>query len=198
MSPAARSNWYRSLDDAIDRAHGFLFAQAEEEFAETRHDMTFPRAAGFSSLRERQSSDVFARAVLGSVLAEIADLDPERSERSIALRRIARREADYVASKKMRRCEGGWSYFPDLPELPPDADSLAAALSLFSRAAPEHVELCRRPIDLVLAGARPDGAFETWIIAPADPSAVRERMEWGVRCCWGTDVDLEVVAHFYN
>jgi len=185
------------IERAIDRASEFLLLQAQKEFSEARHDMTFPHAAGFSGASEQQSSDVFARATLGSLVHDIATADPLNGS-SGELFGVARREADYIAARKLQRCHGGWSYFPDLPELPPDADSLAAALSLFARAAPEYVELCRAPIEMVLAGAKTDGSFETWVIAPDDPAPIRERMEWGVRWCWGIGADVDVIANFYR
>jgi len=187
----------RTLDSAIDRGIDFLLAQAEADFAEARHEMTFPHAAGFSGACERQSTDVFARAVLSGVICDILDVEGGDG-RSRELRRVARREAAYVAGRKLAHCEGGWSYFPDLPELPPDADSLAAALSLFARIAPAHVELCRRSVDMVLEGARPDGSFETWIMPPDDGSSLRTHMERGVRYYWGSGTDIDVVAHFYH
>ena len=52
------------------------------------------------------------------------------------LQEIAHREARYVAQATLKGRAGGWSYFPDLPELPPDLDSLSAALHLFARVAP--------------------------------------------------------------
>jgi squalene-hopene/tetraprenyl-beta-curcumene cyclase len=185
------------IERAIDLAADFLLRQAQSEFSGARHEMTFPHAAGFSGSTERQLSDVFARSTLGSLIYDIAESDTLNSA-SPEFFRIARREADYIAGRKLQRCHGGWSYFPDLPELPPDADSLAAALLLFARAAPEYVELCRAPIELVLAGARPDGSFETWVIAPNDPKPIRERMEWGVRWCWGVGADVDVIANFYG
>lgn len=192
------SGYYASaaqVDGALGRASAYILGQAGGEFAEARHEMVFSRAAGFSGSSERQSSDIFARATLAHLFLDIAGY--VHSELAAELRTIARREAYYIAHTKVANRAGGWSYFPDLPELPPDADSLAAALSLFVRIAPEYTSLCREPVELVLAGADPDGAFETWIVAPADAPPDRERMEWAIRNCWGTGADPDVLAHFY-
>lgn len=184
--------------EAIERAKDFLLAQAEQSFAETRHAMSFPRWAGFRAMSEQQSSDVFARAVLGGVLLDIADLAHDAPAFQADLRAIARREADYVASAKLADRAGGWSYFPGLPELPPDLDSLAAALALFARVSPEHVALCEEPIALALAQMADDGSIQTWLVAPSDPAHLRAAMDWGVRACWGRGADPEVCARFYH
>jgi len=184
------------LDGALERAWAYLFAQADQQFAEVRHEMIFSRAAGFTGFIEKQSSDVFPRATLANLLLDIAGL-VRSAELQAPLRAIARREAEYIARAKVLDRAGGWSYFPELPELPPDADSLAAALSLFVRIAPEYVELCREPVELVLANASADGSFETWIVAPTDTPSDRARMRWAIQNCWGTGADLDVLAHLY-
>jgi squalene-hopene/tetraprenyl-beta-curcumene cyclase len=181
-----------ALATACDAARAYLLAQVDAHFLEVRHTMGFPRAAGFSGASDMQSSDVFARAVLAGVLLDIADLAEQWAP---TMREIGRREARYVAEAKLRDRAGGWSYFPGLPELPPDADSLAAALALFTRIAPEHTALCVEPLDLALAAAREDGSFETWIVAPRDGPAERAAMTRGIELFWGRASDVEVVAH---
>jgi squalene-hopene/tetraprenyl-beta-curcumene cyclase len=180
----------------MERASAFLLLQAEQQFAEVRHVMKFSRAAGFTGTSEEQSGDIFARATLAHLLLDIAGLT-ETAELASALRGIAQREAQYIADAKIVNRAGGWSYFPDLPELPPDADSLAAALSLFVRIAPEYTPLCRQPVELVLAGANADGSFETWIVAPEDAPFDRARMQWAMQNCWGGGADPDVLAHLY-
>jgi len=181
---------------ALERASAYLLAEAERQFSEARHEMNFSRAGGFTGSSERQSSDIFARATLANLFLDIAGWMQEE-ELSAAFRATARREAEYLARAKIPNRAGGWSYFPDLPELPPDADSLAAVLSLFVRIAPKYIELCQEPVALVLAGAAVDGSFETWIVAPTDAPSDCARMRWAIRNCWGTGADPDVLAHFY-
>jgi len=183
------------LDEAIDRAGEFLSSQAELGFADARHEMSFPRWAGFTAASERQCSDVFARAVLGSVLVDIAELEGEAGDGRFT--RLARREADHVAEHRLRDRPGGWSYFPGLPELPPDLDSLGAALHLFARARPQHVSLCAEPVRWVLENFAADGSVSTWIIAPTCSPSDRSTMERGVRRYWGATTDVEVCARFF-
>jgi squalene-hopene/tetraprenyl-beta-curcumene cyclase len=114
------------------------------------------------------------------------------------LRQIARREADYLATAKLSDRHGGWSYFPELPELPPDLDSLSAVISLFARVAPVHLPLCQEALELALSGLRADGAIGTWLISPRDTQSARRRMQRGVRSLWGDGIDVDVVVNFYT
>lgn len=182
--------------EAIDLAAACLLAEADRQFAETCHTMMFSHAAGFTGETEIQSGDIFSRATLGNLFAEIAHIGREFPW-SADFNAIARREAGYIAGAKLRDRSGGWSYFPNLPELPPDADSLAAALSLFVQAAPEHVTLCRDAVAHILAGVQEDGSFETWIVCTADRPEDRARMQWAIATFWGSGVDPDVLAHFY-
>jgi len=181
---------------AISRARSYLLDHAEQQFVETRHVMRFPHAAGFSGLREEQASDVFTRAVLASVLFDIAELEIDVTFKA-RLFDIVQREADHVARARLSDRSGGWSYFPELPELPPDADSLSAAIQLFARAAPHHAPLCDEPISLALNNVRPDASLSTWIIGAKDAPAQRAIMEHGVNHYWGNGADVDVCANFY-
>lgn len=182
------------LDTSISMGQGYLIAQADAEFAEARHEMVFPRWAGFRSRIEHQSSDIFARAVLASLCLDLAEIaiDPQRA----AWIEIARREADYVAGARLANRDGGWSYFPELPELPPDLDSLAAVLHLFSRIAPQHLPLCDDPIGWALADQAADGSLKTWIVAPTNPPEQKKLMQRGIKRFWGNAIDVEVCARF--
>jgi squalene-hopene/tetraprenyl-beta-curcumene cyclase len=184
-------------NEAIQLASSWLLGEADRQFAETQHKMRFSRAAGFSAASECQSSDIFARATLGNLFVDIASFG-QRYEWTSAFLAIARHEAEYVAQSKVSSRLGGWSYFPGLPELPPDADSLAAALSLFVRIAPHNIALCREAVELVLAAMHPDGSFETWIVAPTDTPMDRAKMQWAIQNYWGTGTDVDVLAHFYH
>lgn len=188
---------FPDIRTAVMRAKQYLLAQARQDFAETRHEMYFPLQAGFGGEKERHSSDVFARAVLACILLDIIDLDAEDEAYTATLRAIVRREADYVAQAKLRDRAGGWSYFPDLPDLPPDLDSLAAALRLFVRAAPQYISLCQEPLQLALNNLQSDGCLETWIIAPQDHPELQHMMQKGIKRFWGGGVHLDVCAHFF-
>ncbi|HSM15620.1 MAG TPA: prenyltransferase/squalene oxidase repeat-containing protein [Gemmatimonadales bacterium] len=184
------------LENAISRGRDYLLAQADREFDEAAHEMRFPRRAGFRARQDLQRGDVFVRATLASICLDLAELDAEACGRS--WHEIASREADYVAESKLTDRAGGWSYFPNLPELPPDTDSLAVALRLFSRVAPHHLPLCDEPVRLALAEQRPDGSLPTWIIGETDPQAGRRSMRRGITRYWGSGADVDVCARLFT
>jgi squalene-hopene/tetraprenyl-beta-curcumene cyclase len=157
--------------------------------------MTFPRWGGFSG-PERQASDQFARCIVALALLDAAEALPGRPEVSQALRGVARDEAELLAERRLQDRQGGWSYFPELPELPPDLDSLSAALALFARVAPAHLALCDGPVELALQQQRADGSCPIWLIHPEDPGAARERMQRSVQLHWGDTPDVDVNARF--
>jgi len=182
---------------SFEAACSFLLEQAEKDFEETRHTMVFPHAAGFTGASEEQSSEAFTRSILARVLLDIGALGGIEHPLLRVLPDVIEREARQVAAARLCDREGGWSYFPDLPELPPDVDSLAAAALLFARASPQHIHLCARPIELVIDGLRSDGGIGTWIISPNDPHPAHLTMKRGIELYWGDTVDVEVCANFF-
>jgi squalene-hopene/tetraprenyl-beta-curcumene cyclase len=186
------------IDQAITKAAHFLLAEAGKGFPEACHRMRFPHVGGFTGDKEVQQGDLFARAVLGRICADLARQASGVFDFSEPLGRIATREADYLAQGKAPDRAGGWSYFPGLPELPPDLDSLAAAIRLFVACAPHYLHLCEEPVALALG--RPGGVRglpSTWIIAPNDPPAAQEAMTRGISLFWGEGVDIDPLAHFF-
>lgn len=180
-------------DTNVSRAEAYLLAQSRLGFAEAAHKMTFPMRVGFHLRRELQIGDIFARAVLATVCADIAEFTDEQQDTWLE---VARQEATYVANSRLKDRDGGWSYFPGLHELPPDLDSLGAALHLFGRVAPIYLPLCDNPIRWALAGQEPNGALSTWIIAPTNTRAQNRRMQRGIKRYWGDTMDIGVCARF--
>ena len=133
--------------------------------------------------------------MLAGVLLDIAALE-EDSERRGQWEALARREAVYVAAARLPDRHGGWSYFPTLAELPPDLDSLGAAMTLFGRAAWEHLPACMEAAALALSGRRADGGIRTWLISPLDPPRARTVTQRGVQRFWGEDVSVDACARF--
>ncbi len=181
--------------EALARGWGFLRQQAEAGFPDACHAMSFPHAQGFTGASERQASDLFARAVIGGLLLDLAELAPALAP---AARPLAAREAAHVAAGRVHDRAGGWSYFPGLPELPPDLDSLGAASALIARAAPGQLALCQGPIALALARRRADAGIDTWLVAATDPPDAQAVMQRAIALCWGSTEDVDVLARFYR
>jgi squalene-hopene/tetraprenyl-beta-curcumene cyclase len=187
-STAPRTEWQR----LAWRGLNFLLEEWQTEFRDAGHAMIFPHLLGFTGDRERHYGDVFQRAIIADALCD-AD-DPLGG----ALRPAIQREVTYLIDQRLRRGVGGWSYFPTLPELPPDADDLGQVIQVLvrsghTRLADAHATAPLRVLfrDCVLA----DGSFETWIIPARDRTAEQERQLDAARQKWGTGADAEVMAN---
>ncbi len=179
----------------------WLLGQWRLGLREAAHVMRFPSAAGFTG-PQVQLGDVFARAIVAGALL---DADPHTEGQ---LQPCIDREARYLAAA--RRAEPGlWSYFPGLPELPPDADDVAEVLRILLRhgAVGVHVPAARALVPqaeisacLGLAFgdcAHPDGSFETWLIPRGQDGAAARQREYARRF-WGEGPDVEVMANMLD
>jgi squalene-hopene/tetraprenyl-beta-curcumene cyclase len=175
------------MQAAVAGAAEFIAAQGQDGFAETRHTIILQQGKGLGSAPDIQVGDVFARAVLGGLLAESAGLARDTADAD-ALGRLARREAEHVAASRPRG--GSWRYFPDLPDVPPDLDTLAAALELFCRAAPGLARECEGPIAEALRSQEADGSVDGWIAANEPVPDAGRRDDGARRCSGSRRVDL--------
>ncbi len=154
--------------------------------------MVFAAEQGFTARRETQAGDVFARALIADSLCDAKALAGSPLEGWIAY------EADYLLSTRRPGPMDGWSYFPDLPELPPDADDLAQVMQVLLRSGrrDDVTATCEPALRVLLTdGAHPDGSFETWIIPAAGRTTEQQRQAEFVRLAWGRGPDSEVMAN---
>lgn len=186
--PPPRTEWQRLAWRALD----FLLGEWPAGFREAAHSMVFPHFLGFTGDHERHHGDVFQRAIIADALCD--------ADRPLAgsLRPAVRREVMYLVDRRLRRGVGGWSYFPTLPELPPDADDLGQVIQLLVRSghAPLVDEHAAAPLRVLFRDCmHADGSFETWIIPARDRSVEQERQLDAAREKWGTGPDAEVMAN---
>jgi squalene-hopene/tetraprenyl-beta-curcumene cyclase len=160
-------------------------------FGELRHIMAFPQSEGFTGKTELQFGDTFQRALIADVLCDARPLLGD------AASTILDYEVDHVLNARSRVGVGGWIYFPELPELPPDADDLAQIMQVLLRTGRhgEVLEYCEPPLAVLLRNGRhPDGSFDTWIIPATGRTAAQERHVWFVGNAWSRS-DPEVIAN---
>lgn len=191
MIPTERCPRGPYLLDRLDRACELAIAALERErcsgYAESTHRMRF---AGFGPEPLAYEGRVFQTALIGCALLLAA-------EKGFACNR-AGIESDIAELGEMRcrDVRGGWRYFPQFAELPPDADDLAQVAQLLLVAkSPRFEELCGDAMDLLLERVQPDGSLQTWIIDPKDASPLSRKLADLVERVWGNSVDLEVVAN---
>ena len=174
---------------ALRSALEALVAQWRLGFGETRHLMSFDLRAGGSMV---QRGDVFARALIVDALEEVQE------HAGVDVRPLIQRELDYLISMRRPGRVGGWAYFPELRELPADADDLAQVAIALVRAGrrDDVVRYCEPPLAVLLADcAHDDGSYETWII-PRDGRSEQEELQAHFsRIAWGLGTDPDVMAN---
>ncbi|MEA2689949.1 MAG: squalene-hopene/tetraprenyl-beta-curcumene cyclase, partial [Candidatus Eremiobacteraeota bacterium] len=178
--------------ELASRALDYLLLQWRRGWGEARHLATFRAEDGFEVERSVQDGDVFQRATTTEALLEV-----ERTY-GAALQPLIAAEIDHLHAMRRRDGIGGWSYFPDLPELPPDADDLAQVMLVLVRAgrAGDVAATCDPVLDVLLRdNANDDGSFETWIVPARDRSPGQERQAFYTARAWGTGGDPDVVAN---
>jgi squalene-hopene/tetraprenyl-beta-curcumene cyclase len=184
----ARAPW----QDVAWSALRFLEAQWNLGFGEARDLMQYPAELRFGPADTCYFGDVFQRALLTDALC---DADPVLGGQ---LGPVIEREARYLVDQRLRTTTGGWRYFANLPELPPDADDLAQVMQALLRVGwrDEVVRHGEAPLAVLLRdNSHDDGSFETWIVPAAERTELEERHAALVESVWGTGVDCDVVPN---
>jgi squalene-hopene/tetraprenyl-beta-curcumene cyclase len=186
--PYTTNIWKKMAWDALS----FLVKQYSTGFAEALHRMPFPAEQGFSVDVPEHCGDIFQRALIADALND-AD-----SMLNGQLKPMIDSEINYLISSRRNTGIGGWSYFPTLPELPPDTDDLAQIMSLLvKREKKEYLdEYCSMPLEVLLNSCtHSNGSFGTWIIPSLPRTPEQElQLEWSKRA-WGMTADAEVIAN---
>ena len=170
----------------------FLETQWNLGFGEGRDLMQYPAELGFDSSDTCYFGDVFQRALVTDALC---DADRALDGR---LQPIIAREAEYLVSQRVRSATGGWRYYANLPELPPDADDLAQVMQVLVRAG-HRDEVARHgeaPLSVLLRdNSHPDGSFETWIVPATGRTPLEDRHAVLVEQVWGAGADCDVIPN---
>ena len=190
--PRRKPKLLQRTDAAIRAAIGELEAARHTGYPEATHRMVFPRAAGFGAATDIQEGRVFQTALIADALLDARDSGFATDAAGLT--------QDILDLIRMRctTARGGWRYFPNLPDLPPDADDLAQVMQALTRArAPAIAETLSDPLDLLLRECtHPDGSISTWIIdRRVDTSHETRRMLAAIAAHWGDTADAEVTAN---
>jgi squalene-hopene/tetraprenyl-beta-curcumene cyclase len=170
----------------------YLIQQWQKGFSEARHVMVFPYKHGFTGKSEVQYGDIFQRAVMAEILSDV------NQAFSLKLQSIINYEINYLIEHRHHYGIEGWGYFPDLPELPPDADDLAQIIQilLLNDRIDDVSRYCERPLRVLLEENRhEDGSFETWIIPAHNRTPEQERHAEYAANAWGMGGDVDVMAN---
>jgi squalene-hopene/tetraprenyl-beta-curcumene cyclase len=174
---------------AADAALAMLLVQQRDNYREAIHHLSFPRHH-VEAPHEVHPALLFQRSVaLESLLdARAAGLPVPES--------VVNAEALTILRLKHRDVRGGWSYLPDLPEVPPDADDLGQVLQALTRLGGAALAFtCEEPIRLALDASGAHGGFPTWIFEPGSRSSADRRTRAYLQVIGGAGVHPDVVAN---
>ncbi len=176
----------------INRALDYILTQQELNFREMEHNMIIPLAESFKRKFDYQVGNVFQRALIIDTLLDTRSFYPNADE-------IIEKEVEILASAKLEKVRGGWSYFPELPELPPDSDDLGQVLQVLVRGKYKKIdEAVSDPVSLLLSQCSyNDGSFETWIVDNNDTSKETAIIKKAIERMWimRKGKDNEVLAN---
>ncbi len=177
------------------RGLSFLQIEQKHDYPEMTHRMALPR---FDKNNSGNSFVVCSNLFQRTVVLDIF-IDLKRLLNGAVDKKIISAELSILETSKARLVRGGWSYFPNYPWLPPDADDLAQMIQIFVKTAhPRIHELVEEPIKLLIDSNRfPDGTFRTWILDPNDNSEIQQVLKKTVETHWGERYgkDIEVTTN---
>ena len=188
VPPKSRVFWW--THGPANAALEMLLARQRDGYQEAVHQLRFPRRYAHGIRHESHPALLFQRAlVLDSLLdARAAGLPVPQ--------RVTDAEALTLLRLKHRDVRGGWSYLPDVPELPPDADDLGQVLQVLTRlGGPDLAFTCEEAARLALDATQPQRGFPTWILDPRGRSPADRRMRSYVDVIGGIGVHPDVVAN---
>jgi len=148
-----------------------------------------PPELGLRVDKEDQHVDVFQRGVVADVLLDCSDLLGRQLEP------VIEHELDYLMDR--RRTDGrGWSYLPEVPEFPPDSDTLSSVMIALLGAG-RRIDVdkyCRPAVEFVLRDCLgPAGMPRTWLVPDAERSGDGRLPEPWLSCLVEGSGDADVI-----
>ena len=179
------------LKAIAQHARDFLLREQAAGYPEAQHRMGFHTFVKDGAQDLLHTGCVFQRAILAEVLLDLRDRELLAGE-DMLNEEIAR-----LMQARLTNVRGGWSYFPTLRNLPPDADDLGQMLQVLARShCPLAHDLVRDDLYLLFKDNRhTDGSFETWIVDRDAKDEDSLGMVKGIEESWGDGADVEVVAN---
>lgn len=179
-----------NAEELLQHALRYLDEERAAGFQESTHSMGFLRSDGTHSGHELQAGNVFQRAIITDVLLDANETDRFDFRQSIA------EECEHLLASRLKSVRGGWSYFPQLNNLPPDADDLGQVIQVMARAKHPKISIVDDDLHLLFQqGLHDDGSFETWIVDHHAQDALSCSMRTAIQSSWGSGPDVEVVAN---
>lgn len=169
-----------------------LVRQWSKGFAEVRHRVPLNAFIGSAGKDVYLRGDVLQRAIIASTLWEVAQTF------HVNLQSIIDDELAYLLGKSCKDVTKGWSYFPDLPDMPPDSDILAYMLQLLFRTQrrKEIATFCEPALVTLLKERHyEDGSLGTLIVPLAPSTPFQEGFLRFVANSGMAEPDVAVIAN---
>lgn len=182
------------INALLNKAFQVIIDDANTDFSDLKHIMYLGSQEGFDNASDIHIGDVFQRAILLEMLCDLRD----RTDHP-GLQPIIHAELDYLYAQKLRTSPGGWSYFPTVKEIAPDADDLGQILQVFARSGRNDFvnNDCLPLLEILFSDnyVESSGAFETWIIPRENRTELQALQDHFNATKWGKGPDPEVVAN---
>ena len=179
----------------IEKGLFYISKEWEKDFPEIKHIMILPERDGFNNNDDVHVTDIFQRAILTD---NLIDLNSNYNNTDIQL--IIDEELEYlIKNKNSDKNGGGWSYFPTVKEIAPDADDLGQMLQILSKTGNNKFisQYCLSLIEILITDRRDNqGGIETWILPKKGKNKLQIIQDKYNRDKWGKGPDVEVMANF--
>ena len=186
-------NLPKTVSSLLASSLDFLIQHWRSDFSETVLSMVFREEAGFRAGNRLQEANIFQRALIDDVLCDVNEVF------NGLLQPILEYEAEYFLQSELNDEVGGWNFFPNLPELSQDADTIAQVAQVIYRTGKhkEVAECVEESLKILFRdNGYANGSFETWIIPTQNRTEQQERQAEAAQTKWGTGADPEVMGNF--
>jgi hypothetical protein len=192
------SNKQQTIIGTIKRKHSIIALNKGVSFLQQQQKKNYLEAKHLEMLSRRFTPNSNSLCVWGTVFQRAVTLNTLVKARAAGFKlddRTFVHDVQRLIDSRVYNRKGGWSYFPQLNDLPPDCDDLAEVLQvLVALHHPETSNLCEEPILLAINMQRDDGGIGTWIADPLDHTSLKAQSN--MHSIWGSEPDLEVMANF--
>jgi hypothetical protein len=186
-SSIEKNTWKKLFLNGVNH----LIDEYNEGYINTKHIMPFSPEV-FQVTEEFQEGDIFQRALILDTLIEANTILNNQ------LDNIVKSEVAYLIESRRKEGVGGWAYFPNLRELPPDTDDLAQVMQVLLKSGykTETVPLFEEPLKILFRDqANMDNGWESWIIPKENQTREEQLQTIWVNKAWGKGSDIDVIAN---
>lgn len=180
----------KNKDDTLKKAANILCLQQKNQFPELKHIMNFMHVDGFTGEEEPQCGELFQRLFIFNLLQE-----SEKKGKEIMPFSMFKNEWSDLASYSQVNIKERYKYFPNLPELSSDLDTLSEGIKACCIMKDVTEEL-KTYIDYAITCTWQSDYFNTWILNNASTSKLEATKKEFAKFKWGEDFDIEVNLNF--